>query len=150
VVSREFLASDYMLSMLAFFFFHNGRGPSPQQAEEIRKWFWATSAGSRYSGRDFSRCVPADLKFFEALARSPARRFRYDPQVEMIDVRKAQYASRAAITCAVYNMLLRRGPVYLLDKGLNEIPVQRYCTRANRKDRHHIFPRQPLANADIP
>jgi hypothetical protein len=150
VVSREFLASDYMLSMLAYFFFHNGRGPSRKQVEEIRKWFWATSVGSRYSGRDFNRCVPADLKFFEALARNPARRFRYDPQVEMVDVRKAQYASRTAITSAVYCMLLRRGPVYLLDKGLNEIPVQRYSTPANRKDRHHIFPRQPLTNADVP
>jgi Protein of unknown function DUF262 len=68
VVSREFLASDYMLSMLAYFFFHNSRGPSRKQADEIRKWFWATSVGSRYSGRDFNRCVPADLKFFEALA----------------------------------------------------------------------------------
>jgi hypothetical protein len=150
VVSQEFLASDYILSMLAFFFFHNGRGPSPKQADQIRRWFWATSVGSRYSGRDFNRCVPADLKFFEALARNPSRRFSYDPQVEPIDVRKAQYASRTAITSAVYCMLLRRGPVYLLDKGLNEIPVQRYSTRANRKDRHHIFPRQPLANAEVP
>jgi hypothetical protein len=118
--------------------------------QEIRKWFWATSVGSRYSGRDFNRCVPADLKFFEALARNPARRFHYDPQVETVDVRKAQYASRTAITSAVYCMLLRRRPVYLLDKGLNEIPVQRYSTRANRKDRHHIFPRYPLSNAGIP
>jgi hypothetical protein len=140
-----------MLSMLAYFFFHNRRrGPSAKQAEEIRKWFWATSVGSRYSGRDFNRCVPADLKFFEALAKNPARRFRYDPQVERVDVRKAQYASRTAITSAVYCMLLLRGPVNLLDEGLNEIPVQRYSTRANRKDRHHIFPRQPLANEDIP
>jgi hypothetical protein len=139
-----------MLSMLAYFYYHNGRGPSRRQAEEIRKWFWATSVGSRYSGRDFNRCVPSDLKFFMALAHNPARRFRYDPQVEKVDVRKAQYAARSAITSAVYCMLLRRQPVYLLDKGLNDIPVQQYSTRANRKDRHHIFPRQPLANAGFP
>lgn len=114
------------------------------------KWFWATSTGSRYSGRDFNRSVPADLKFFKALARNQAHRFRYDPQVEIVDIRKAQYASRTAITSAVYCMLLLRKPVYLLGKGLNDIPVQRYSTRANRKDRHHIFPRQPLANAGIP
>jgi hypothetical protein len=47
-------------------------------------------------------------------------------------------------------MLLRRGPVYVLDNGLNKIPVERYSTPANRKDRHHIFPRQPLANAEVP
>jgi hypothetical protein len=150
VVSRDFLASDYMIAMLAYFFFLNGRGPGQKQAEEIRKWFWATSVGSRYSGRDFNRCVPDDLKFFNALARNPARRFRFDHQVETIDVRKAQYASRTAITSAVYCMLMRRRPVYLLDKGLNEIPIQRYSTRANRKDRHHIFPRQQLANMGIP
>jgi hypothetical protein len=150
VVSREFLASDYMLSMIAYFFFQNRRGPSKKQAEEIRKWFWATSVGSRYSGRDFNRCVPMDLKFFHALARNPARRFHYDPQVETIDVRKAQYASRTAITSAVYCMLLKRGPVYLLDRGLNEIPVQHYSTPANRKDRHHIFPRHQLVSLGIP
>jgi len=149
VVSRDFLASDYMLSMLAYFFFRNGRGPSRKQAEEIRKWFWATSVGSRYSGRDFNRCVPQDLKFFQSLAHKGTHRFRYQPQVERVDLRKAQYSSRTALTSAVYCMLLRRGPVYLLDKGLNEIPVQRYSTRANRKDRHHIFPRQPLINQSV-
>jgi hypothetical protein len=150
VVSREFLASDYLLSMLAYFYFCNGHGPSQKQKEQIRKWFWATSVGSRYSGRDFNRCVPADLKFFSALAKNSKRQFHYDPQVEMVDVRKAQYASRTAITSAVYCMLLRRRPVFLFDKGLNEIPIQRYSTRANRKDRHHVFPRQPLANEHIP
>jgi len=150
VVNRNFLASDYLLSMLAYFFFLNGRGPSAVQVEEIRKWFWATSVGSRYSGRDFNRCVPQDLKFFRALAERPGRHFRYRPQAEPIDVRKAQYGSRSAITRAVCCMLLNRRPVYLLDKGLNEIPIQVYAGRADRKDLHHIFPRQPLANLDIP
>lgn len=146
VLNREYLASDYMLSMLACFFFWNGRGPSRSQAEQIRKWFWATSVGSRYSGRDFNRCVPDDLKFFKKLAASPSLVFRYKPQVEAVDVRKTQYAAATAITSAVYCMLLRRKPVYLFDNGLNEIPIDRYSTRANRKDRHHIFPRQLLAS----
>lgn len=150
VISRNFLASDYLLSMLAYFFFLNGHGPNRLQAEEIRKWFWATSVGSRYSGRDFNRCVPQDLKFFRALAEKPGRHFRYTPQVDESDVRRAQYGSRTAITSAVYCMLLNRGPVFLFDKGLNDIPVTVYAGRANRKDRHHIFPRQPLINAEIP
>jgi hypothetical protein len=150
VLSREFLASDYMLSMLAYFWFCNGRGPSPEQAAEIRKWFWATSVGSRYSGRDFNRCVPEDLRYFRRLSNNPTHRFRYDPQVEMVDIRKAQYASRTAITSAIYCMLLLHKPAYLLERGVNEIPIQKYSTSANRKDRHHIFPRQPLVNAKIP
>ena len=150
VVSRDFLASDYIVSMLAFFYFRNGSGPDRSQAEQIRRWFWATSVGSRYSGRDFNRCVPQDVKFFRDLAHKPATRFRYAPQVDTIDVRRAQYSARSAITSAVYCMLLGRGPVYLFDKGLNEIPLNVYTGRANRKDRHHIFPRQPLSNADVP
>ena len=150
VLSRDYLASDYMLSMLACFFFWNGHGPSRSQAEQIHKWFWATSVGSRYSGRDFNRCVPDDLKFFKKLAASPQLVFRYKPQVERIDVRKTQYAAATAITSAVYCMLLRRGPVHLYDNGLNPIPIDRYSTRANRKDRHHVFPRQPLIHEEIP
>ena len=150
VLSRDYLASDYMLSMLACFFFWNKHRPSRSQAEQIRKWFWATSVGSRYSGRDFNRCVPFDLKFFKKLAESQSLEFRYKPQVEPVDVRKAQYAASTAITSAVYCMLLRLDPVHLFDDGLNPIPIDRYSTRANRKDRHHIFPRQLLANEEIP
>lgn len=150
VLNRDFLASDYMLSMLACFFFWNGHGPSRSQAEQIRRWFWATSVGSRYSGRDFNRCVPEDLKFFRKLAKKPSLLFHYKPQVEPVDVRKAQYSAATAITSAVYCMLMQRKPVYLFDDGLNEIPTDRYSTRANRKDRHHIFPRQLLANHGLP
>jgi hypothetical protein len=139
-----------MLSMLAYFYFHNGHGPSPKQAAEIRKWFWATSVGSRYSGRDFNRCVPDDLRFFKGLASSSSGRFSYVPQAEPIDIRRAQYAARTATTSAVYCLLLARGPVYLLGKGLNEIPIDRYSTPANRKDRHHIFPRGIFAGSQIP
>lgn len=150
VVHRNFLASDYILSMLAYFFFLNGRGPNRFQAEEIRKWFWATSVGSRYSGREFNRRIGEDLKYFRTLASGAKRRFAYVPQLELSDLRKAQYASRTSLTSAVYCMLLSRRPVYLLDKGLNEIPVQVYAGRAERKDRHHVFPRHVLMNAQIP
>jgi hypothetical protein len=40
--------------------------------------------------------------------------------------------------------------VSILDSGLNEIPLERYSAAADRKDRHHIFPRQPLANEEVP
>lgn len=150
VVSHDFLASDYIVSMLAYFYFVNGSGPDRAQTDQIRRWFWATCVGSRYSGRDFNRCVPQDLKFFRTLTKKPSTRFRYTPQVDAIDVRRAQYGARTAITSAVYCMLLSRGPVYLFGKGLNHIPLHVYAGRANRKDRHHIFPRQPLSNSGVP
>ena len=150
VLSRGYLYSDYMVAILATFFYWNGRGPSARQREQLCKWFWATTVGSRYSGRDFFRCLPDDLKFFKKLAANPQARFAYKPEVEKIDVRKAQYASRTGITSACYCMLLRRRPVSILDDGLNEIPIGRYSTSANRKDRHHIFARGVLAALGIP
>ena len=150
VLNRDFLYSDYMISILALFYYWNGRGPSARQKEQINKWFWATSVGSRYSGRNFLICLPSDLKFFKKLAGNSNTRFVYRPQIERVDLRKAQYASRTGITSAFYCMLLKRGPVSIMDGGINEIPLERYATNANRKDRHHIFPQRAARDADIP
>jgi len=150
VLNRDFLYSDYMVSMVALFYYWNGRGPGARQKEQINKWFWATSVGSRYTGRNFLVCLPSDLKFFKKLARNSNMRFTYRPQVERVDLRKAQYASRAGITSAFYCLLLKRGPVSIMDGGINEIPLERYATNANRKDRHHIFPQRAARAADIP
>lgn len=149
VLNREYIYSDYMIAMLALFFYWNGRGPSTGQKDQIRKWFWATAVGSRYSGRNFLRCVPADVKFFMRLSMHPQTRFSHLPQADKDDVRKSQYASRTGITSAYYCMMLRRRPVSIMDDGLNEIPLDRYSTSANRKDRHHIFPKAILSAFDI-
>ncbi|MCI0639799.1 MAG: DUF262 domain-containing protein [Verrucomicrobia subdivision 3 bacterium] len=151
VLSRDYLYSDYMIAMLACFYFWNKRrGPSAKQKEQIRKWFWATTVGGRYSGRNFLRCLPDDLRFFGRLARKANARFSYTPEVDEVDIRKAQFASRTGITSAFYCMLLRRRPVSILDNGLNEIPLDHYATSANRKDRHHVFPRAVLIGVGIP
>jgi hypothetical protein len=146
VITQDYLYSDYVIAMLALFFYWNGQGTSARQKEQLRRWFWATTVGSRYSGSKFFDCLPADLKFFKNLAsKRRGVRFTYSPQVEKVDVRKTQYGSRAGIATAYYCMLLRRQPVSIMDDGLNDIPIERYATPANRKDRHHIFPRGQLA-----
>jgi len=122
VLSRDYLYSDYMIAMLALFFFWNGRGPSASQKEQLRRWFWATAVGSRYSGRNFNRCLPEDIRFFKRLTHNARARFTYSPEVDRVDIRKSQYASRTGITAAFYCMLLRRGPVSILDDGINPIP----------------------------
>lgn len=106
--------------------------------------------GSRYSGRNFLRCIPEDIEFFKRLAgRSGGARFRYLPQVDKVDVRKTQFAATTGVSTAFYCMMLGRRPVSIMDDGLNDIPLDRYSTKANRKDRHHIFPRALLSGVDI-
>ena len=137
--------------MLAVFFNWNGRGTTAGQKREINKWFWATAVGSRYSGSKFSKCLPADLKFFKKLADHPrGSHFKWSPQMDKFDVRKSQYASRTGITTAFYCLLLLRRPVSIMDDGLNEIPIEHYATLANRKNRHHIFPRRLLIGWEVP
>lgn len=150
VLRRDYLYSDYMVAILAAFYYWNGRGPSAKQREQIRRWFWATTVGSRYSGSNFLRCLPADLKFFRQLAKNPNRKFFYKPEIDRVDVRKGQYGGRTGITSACYCMLLQRRPVSIMDDGVNDIPLERYATLANRRDRHHIFPRQVLRNLEVP
>ncbi len=111
VVSRDYLYSDYMLAMLALFYYWNRSGPSIRQKQEIRKWFWATAVGSRYSGSKFNTCLPEDLRFFYRLAMNGAARFSYAPQADKIDVRKSLYAARTGITTASFCMLMLRRPV---------------------------------------
>jgi hypothetical protein len=150
VLNREFLYSDYIIAVLALFYFWNGRGPSATQKDQICKWYWTTTVGSRYSGVNFLRCIPHDIEFFQRLAANPASKFNYEAHVEKGEVRRSQFSSRSGITCAIYNLLLSRHPVSIMDDGLNKIPLDRYSTSANRKDRHHIFPRGPLRKLEIP
>jgi hypothetical protein len=151
VLTRELLYSDYMIATLALFYFHNrGRGPDTFQREQIRRWFWATTVGSRYSGRNFNRYIRADVEFFERLAGGEQPRFRYAPEVDRHDLRRAQYTSRTGLTSAFFSLLLLRNPVSITDDGLNEIPVERYAAVANRKDRHHIFPAGLMSATDVP
>jgi len=150
ILNRGFLYTDYIIAILALFYFRNGgRHPDKFQKEQIRRWFWATSVGGRYSGRNFNRYIRQDVRFFRKLAEGKRRRFTYSPEIDRNDMRRAQYASRTGITSAVYSLLLLRRPVSIMDDGLNEIPLATYAALANRKDRHHIFPAAACSRAEI-
>src|SRR5262249_2108691 len=54
VPTYSYLPSGNMVATLALFFYHSRLAqPTPRQAREIRKWFWATGVGQRYAGRGF-------------------------------------------------------------------------------------------------
>ena len=142
VISSEYLYSPYMISMLALFYYHNKGGPDQKQKKEVRKWFWATTVASRYSGKNFYKCLEADVEFFEKLAKNNNIRFKTSELAHAYDIRKTQYnSSSSGIGSAFYCLLFQREPVSLLDDGLNNIPITQFSTTSNRKNRHHIFPR---------
>lgn len=151
VLNLSFVYSDYMIAMLALFFYRNGgRGAGAFEREQINRWFWSTTVGSRYSGRNFNRYIKKDVEYFTRLAEGARTQFRFSPEADRRDVTRAQYQSPTGITSAVYALLLLRKPVSIMDDGLNEIPIERYAARANRKDRHHIFPAALMSRFEQP
>lgn len=151
VLNLSYVYSDYMIAMLALFYYRNGgRGADAFERAQINRWFWSTTVSSRYSGRNFNRYIRKDVEYFKSLAEGKRSQFRFAPEADRRDVTRAQYQSRTGITSACYSLLLLRKPVSIMDDGLNEIPIERYATRTNRKDRHHIFPAALMSRFEQP
>lgn len=143
VLDKDFLPSVNMLATLTVFFYHHRAQPSSRRRAEIRKWFWATGVGQRYSGRGYRQNVLADVRFFKRLALTDNARFHFEDRVDRSDVLKTEYTQPAAIAKAFLCLLASRRPCYL-NNG-RPVPLYREAARANRGDRHHVFPRGLLS-----
>jgi hypothetical protein len=144
VLHSGFLPSVNMLATLSVFFFHHSAAPNTRQRSEIRKWFWATGVGLRYSGRGYRQNVMGDVRFFRRLAASPGAKFKFADLVDPNDLSRQEYMKHSGLTSAFYCLLACQQPRYIVNG--QPIPATVYASRANRRDRHHIFPRQLLAN----
>jgi hypothetical protein len=131
-----------MLATLSVFFFHHPAAPNSRQRREIRKWFWATGIGKRYSGRGHRQNQIADVKFFKRLATSKAK-FAFPDRIDPLEIARTEYTQQSAISNVFMCLLASQRPCYV-ENG-QPIPASIFASRANRKDRHHIFPRQLLA-----
>ncbi len=145
VYDETYLPSANMLATLAVFFFQHPGQPNGYQAREIRKFFWATGVGQRYSGRGYHRNIVKDANFFASLAKGSKVHFSFGDRLDpLFDIQGAEYASHSARTRAFFCLLASRTPKYL-ENG-EPIPLDGAISYANRKDRHHIFPRAQLKN----
>lgn len=142
VLTPGFLPSDYMLATLAVFFFHHRAAPSTRQRREIRKWFWATGVGQRYSGRGYHQNLMADVRFFKRLAKGAAR-FSFADLADPADILRTEYGQNSSVASAFYCLLVLQDPCYI-ENG-ESICYGQSVSPPNRGDRHHIFPRALLA-----
>jgi hypothetical protein len=142
VPTYSYMPSDNMVATLALFFYHNHpAGPTPRQAREICKWFWATGVGQRYAGRGFRRNILKDAEFFRKLANRSGEKFTFDDLVVRSEVKNSDYSRRSGLTNAFFCLLSLQQPRYL-ENG-DRIPVE-HSTRADRKDKHHFSPKELL------
>ncbi len=142
VLHTGFLPSGNMLATLSVFFYHHPAAPSSKQRREIRKWFWATGVGKRYSGRGHRENQIGDVRFFKKLATSHAK-FTFTDRIDPLEISRTEYTQQSAIANVFMCLLASQRPCYV-ENG-QPIPASVFASRANRKDRHHIFPRQLLA-----
>ena len=143
VIHFSFLPSDPMIAVLAFFFHANNLSqPNSRQWREIRKWFWATGVARRYVGRGYYSNIRHDLEFFERLGRRRKGRFEFKDLMPLSELRRIDYTSGGSLTIAFFLMLTQRKPCYL-ETGA-PVPLEKTASAANRKDKHHIFPKSLL------
>jgi hypothetical protein len=117
VYDEAFLPSANMLATLAVFFYYHRGQPNRFQAGEIRKWFWATGVGKRYSGAGYHRNIVADARLFESLAHGVHKRFTFSDLVDPVfDIQGEAYNSGSARSRAFFCLLAAHQPRYL-DNG---------------------------------
>lgn len=150
VYDETFLPSANMPAVLAVFFFHSGRRPNAKEKAEIRKWFWATGIGNRYSGSGYHRNIVTDARFFEDLTNGKRRQFAFDTLIDADrHIKGESYSSRSSRSRSFFCLLAAQQPKYL-ENG-DPIPLRTATiSHADRTHRHHIFPRRKLSDLFTP
>lgn len=144
VHDESYLPSANMLATLSVFFFYHFGQPNPYQAGEMKKWFWATGIGKRYSGKGYHRNIVADAKMFKSLAEGKRKPFVMKELLEpTFDIQAEEYASRSARTRAFFCLLSLHKPQFL-ENGEPIFLGQSVLGFTDRKHRHHIFPQAQM------
>jgi hypothetical protein len=131
-----------MFSMVSFFFALNTKKANTYQIKQIRKWFWHTCLNKRYSGSEFNKNIPKDIKFFRSLANGKQVSYTIDKKVNVYDFMRSDYRENSSITIAYYLMLKSKTPLYLVSG--RPMLLDNVSSISNKKHRHHIFPKTLL------
>lgn len=144
ITSPQQLPSQNIYTMLSFFFYLKSSRADNTRCREIKKWFWHTACGERYSGAAFNRNIPKDIAFFKRLAKNGNTKYSI-PVYEKIDpvgFLKSSYNTNSSATKSYFILLRNKSPLYLSNG--KKILLDNTSAISNRKDRHHIYPRDLL------
>jgi len=147
VLDDGLLPSQYMVATLTVFFFRHARQPQPEQLAQISRWFWSTALGSRYSGSGYRGNILQDSDYFKRLAANGREVFRVTDLIDPTEIRRASYGKRSAIADAFFCLLIAQKPKLLTNATLMQ--MEYFASNANRRHKHHIFPRNLLTKAGV-
>ena len=148
VYNFNLIPSANMIPILATFFYHNSnKQPNYYQRMQIRKWFWYTGITGRYSGAGYHTNIIKDYKLFSKIGNDIKKPFKIDEKINITKIKFSDYSSGSSLTSAFLCLLASKKPRYL--DGGTEIPLSQYNALANKKNKHHIFPRAHLKNKEF-
>ncbi|TAM99798.1 MAG: DUF262 domain-containing protein [Chitinophagaceae bacterium] len=139
-ISRySLLPSDNIFTILSLFFYLNNGRPSAHQKKEIKKWFWHTTIGERYSGSGFNRNIPKDIELFHKLVSRANHKYIIDEKINPNEFLKKDYRKTNFSAVIAYYLFLKTLKPKYLETG--ELMMLEYAlSKSNKNDRHHIFP----------
>ncbi len=145
ITTLKMLPSDNMFTMLSLFFYHNGPRVTSAQKRELKKWFWHTALGERYSGANFHKNIPDDSRFMRRLAKREKAIYLIDEKIDTIDFLKKKYSNQRSTSVRGYFLYLSQLNPRYLETG-EPMYLSDTAAIANRRDRHHIFPSNLFTN----
>jgi hypothetical protein len=148
ISNYSLLPSDNIFTMLSLFFYKNKGNPTTAQKKEIKKWFWHTALGERYSGSAFSRNITKDIDFFTKLVSKANYKYAIDEKINPNELLKKDYSKTNQSAVAGFYLFLRKQKPKYLEMGY-PMMLDNTLAISNRKDKHHIFPKALLARRRI-
>lgn len=148
VANYSQLPSNNIFTMLSLFFYLNNGRPSTAQKWEIRKWFWHTSLGERYSGGAFNKNIPNDINFFRKLAKRKTYKYVISNKINPNELFKKGYKQINSSAVKGFYLFLKSLRPRYIEVGY-PMMLDNPLWLSNRKDRHHIFPTNVLNRKHI-
>lgn len=149
VFDFRLLPYENMIAVLAVFFYWNNQAqPNKIQKEQIRRWFWHTAVLQRYAGIGYRPNILGDEEFFRRLGQSRRGRYEITEKASLQSIRLADYRKGSALSRAFRLLLIHNKPCYVTNG--EPIPIGTVAAAINKKDLHHIFPKDKLKCAGVP
>lgn len=147
VKTRETLPHSHQIVPLCYFFSLQNI-PDAKQNDALKQWFWKTSFSARYSASTDTH-IDEDIQAMKKLVLSKDINVfnKYTYSVTEEQLLNTQFRIGSAYTRAYILLLANNIPLNLI-KG-NRIDASHALSPFNRKEFHHVFPRNYLQKVNI-
>nr|VFK58674.1 MAG: hypothetical protein BECKTC1821F_GA0114240_102539 [Candidatus Kentron sp. TC] len=129
-------------------FFDLIQRPTPDQLRIMREYFWKTSFSNRYSTGQTNAKMDSDIALLKELREGDLKIFdNYRYTADGAVLKNTRFSKSNPITRAFLLLMARARPLDLLSG--RKIDIGRSLARYNRKEYHHVFPKEFLESRGL-